>query len=270
MIQPVVLEYGETGSGPPLYALHGLYGSSRNLGVLARGLGERFRVRSFDLRNHGISPWAATITYDAMAADVALAVRSDPESSVRLLGHSMGGKVAMVLALRRPELVESLVILDVAPVRYLHDQRTTIRAMLGLNLEVVASRAEADRQLSRALPDRETRGFLLQNLIRDEDGRFRWRINLPQIEQCLDEILGFPEAMRGHSYPGPVLLVSGERSPYVDEDGVRMLRMLFPAAEHVCIQGAGHLPHVEQPARVLGALREFLSRDRVPTCASVD
>ena len=262
MIEPVTLARSEMGEGPPVYLAHGLYGSSSNLGAVARGLADRFTAVSLDLRNHGASAWAAPMTYRAMADDLALAIEEDAAFPARIVGHSMGGKAVMALALNRPDLVERLAIVDIAPVRYRHDQRALLRAMRGLDPASIASRAEADRLLADTLPERDVRGFLLQNLVRGDGGRFRWRINLALIDQHMDDILGFPEELQGLSYDGPALAVSGALSPYVDDAGIAVLRIRFPALEHVRIERAGHLPHVEQPVAFVAALRDFLARSR--------
>ena len=133
MIEPVTLARSETGEGPPVFLLHGLYGSGRNLGVVARGLADRFRVVSLDLRNHGASPWAEPMTYRAMEADVAAAIEAESGAPVHIVGHSMGGKTAIAVALARPELVDRLAIVDIAPVRYGHDQHSLLRAMRGID-----------------------------------------------------------------------------------------------------------------------------------------
>ena len=258
MSKPVILARTEAGDGPPVYLLHGLYGSSRNLGAVARGLAGRFRTVSLDLRNHGTSPWAAPMTYGAMEADLAAAIEADGAAPARIVGHSMGGKAAMALALRQPGLVERIAIVDIAPVRYTHDQRAVLHAMRALDLDAISSRAEADRLLSESVPERDVRGFLLQNLYRTDAGRFGWRLNLPLLDKHMDDILGFPEGLRTRSYPGPAIALSGTLSPYVDDAGLAMLRMMFPTIEHVRVEGAGHLPHVERPDTFLAALHGFL------------
>ena len=260
MSQPVILTRTEAGKGPHVYLLHGLYGSGRNLGVVARGLSGRFRTVSLDLRNHGTSPWAAPMTYRAMEADLAAAIEADGAGPARIVGHSMGGKAAIALALRRPDLVERIAMVDIAPVRYTHDQRSVLRAMRALDLNAIATRTEADRLLSESVREREVRGFLLQNLYRADTGRFRWRLNLPLLDEHMDDILGFPEDLLNRAYPGPAIALSGALSPYVDDAGLAILRTMFPSLEHVRVEGAGHLPHVERPDAFLAALDGFLSR----------
>ena len=260
MTEPVSLARSELGEGPPVYLLHGLYGSGRNLGTVARGISDRFRAVSLDLRNHGASPWSESMTYWSMAEDLAMAIEADRLGPARVVGHSMGGKAAMVLALRRPELVDRIAVVDIAPIRYSHDQRTLLRIMQGIDPDSIRSRMDANLLLAAVVPEEQVRGFLLQNLVRGDDTRFRWRINLSVIDKNMDHLLDFPDELRELSYGGSALAVSGARSAYVDDDGVAMLRMMFPSVEHVRLEGAGHLPHVEQPAEFLDVLRNFLSR----------
>ncbi len=260
MTEPVSLARSELGEGPPVYLLHGLYGSGRNFGTVARCLSDRFRAVSLDLRNHGASSWTDSLSYGSMSEDVAMAIEADGLAPARVVGHSMGGKAAMVLALRRPELVDRIAIVDIAPIRYSHDQRPLLRAMQDIDPATVRSRMDADHLLAEVVPERQVRGFLLQNLVRYDRARFRWCINLPVIDNNMDDLLGFPEELVGLSYGGSALALSGTRSAYVDDDGVAMLRMMFPSLEHVCLEGAGHLPHVERPAEFLDVLRSFLAR----------
>ena len=244
-----------TGAGPPVFLLHGLFGSGRNLRVVARHLADRFRVTCLDLRNHGDSPWAEEMTYDAMAGDVAAAIGATP---ARVIGHSMGGKVALLLALRFPERVERLAVIDIAPVRYAHDHARELDAMAALDPARLADRGEADRRL--ALADPALRGFLLQNLARRPEGGFRWRLNLDVLRRQMPALVDFPAVTR--SWPGPALLVSGAASSHVDARGLDVLRSLCPRLEHACIDGAGHLPHVDRPDRFLSVLDAFLAPPR--------
>ncbi len=169
---PLPLHCAEFGEGPPLLVLHGLFGSSANWRTLARRLAHQRRVLTLDLRNHGASPWAEEMSYPDLAADVAAFMHARGLACASLLGHSMGGKTAMVLALSRPRLVERLIVIDIAPVAYAHSHRDYIEAMRSLDATALARRAQADAALSAAVPDAGVRAFLLQNLVQ-RDGPVR-------------------------------------------------------------------------------------------------
>jgi len=176
-----------------------------------------------------------------------------------VIGHSMGGKVAMWLALTRPERVSSLVVVDVAPVHYHHDFSLIIAAMRRLDPGAVKRRADADAALEADLPEVGLRQFILQNLLFDGEG-YRWRVNLDALESGMADITGFPRTRQGQHYGGPALFVHGAESDYVDATGRREVLRLFPNAELVSIGGAGHWLHVEQPDRFLEVLERFLRR----------
>lgn len=259
MIAPIQMTHKERGNGPPLLLLHGLYGSSGNLGAVSRQLAANgFRAISADLRNHGRSPWAEPMTLDAMAVDTERLIVDVAGGRADVIGHSLGGKVAMILALRSPQRVRRLAALDIAPVRYCHDQLGTLRAMRDIDPRSISSRAEADARMAHRVPTPPTRGFLLQNLVRDAAGGWRWRLNLAAIERHLDDLLGFPEDLSDRVHAGPALAVSGANSDYVDKAGWEAFRRRFPNAEHVRLEGVGHVPHAERPDALMAALVEFL------------
>jgi pimeloyl-ACP methyl ester carboxylesterase len=207
--------YGNDGSLPPLLIVHGLFGSARNWGAIQRRLAEDRRVMAIDQRNHGQSPWAPTQTYADMAGDLAEVIESEGVP-FDVVGHSMGGKAAMMLALTRPDLVNRLVVADIAPVAYGHSNRHLVRAMEGLDLTGLSQRGEADRRLEPLVPDPGTRAFLLQSLDL-KDNPPRWRLNLPVLDAEMDKIVGWPEGVVG-SYDGPTLFLSGALSDYVRPD----------------------------------------------------
>src|SRR5690606_13993823 len=247
--------FGERGA--PVVILHGLLGSARNWTSIARELAGRHRVFPLDLRNHGRSPWADTMSFDEMAGDVAAFIERHELRPAAVVGHSLGGKVAMRLALVRPSLVERLVVVDVAPVAYGHSFAPFVEAMQSVDLAAVRQRADADAQLARTIGDTAIRNFLLQNLIRT-DGGYAWRLNLDALAANMPELLGFPDP--GDAvYRGPTLFLSGGRSPYVKPEHRPLIERLFPAAEHAVIEGAGHWLHAERPTEFLEALRPFLS-----------
>jgi pimeloyl-ACP methyl ester carboxylesterase len=262
-------------AGPRVVFVHGLFGQGRNWTTIAKGLADRHRVTLLDLPNHGHSPWTDRVDYADMAGLLAAELESSGEP-VTLVGHSMGGKVAMTLALRRPELLRALVVVDIAPVEYpLTGGRTDdadeeaspfgdyIAAMKRIDLAGLERRDEADRALEAAVPSRMVRGFLLQSLVREgggAGGRWRWRLNLDLLERDLGELRGFPEPPPGARYDGPVLWIAGANSHYVlDEDRPRM-EELFPHTRLVRIKNAGHWVHSEQPEIFVETLRRFLDR----------
>ncbi len=204
------LYYDEYGAGSPLVLLHGLFGSSTNLRNVARSLGNHYRVLVPDARNHGRSPHDSEMTYPAMAQDIADWLNMLGIEQPVLVGHSMGGKTAMMLALTAPERVVSLVVIDIAPVIYSHSHAALINAMQELDLTTLRSRSDADQALAAGIPDPALRGFLLQNLVL-QDGSLFWRINLAALASHMDDLIGFPD-LAGRSYSGPVMFVAGKRS----------------------------------------------------------
>ena len=237
--------------------LHGLFGSGRNWMTIARRLSARYRVLAPDLRNHGASPWATPMDYPAMAADVAALLVHHANRPVTLVGHSMGGKAAMALALSRPGLVRRLVVVDVAPVTYPRSFAAYAAAMREARLDGVTRRSQVDEQLAPAVPDAGVRAFLLQNLVLEEGGA-RWRVNLPLLEAAMETISGFPAFPAGVQYAKPVLFVAGERSDYVSPEHEADVRRLFPDVEVAVVAGAGHWIHAEKPAEFLAVLEGVL------------
>ncbi|MCO6414699.1 alpha/beta fold hydrolase [Siccirubricoccus sp. KC 17139] len=242
----------EMGAGPPVAILHGLFGSVQNWGSIQKALAARHRVLAVDLPNHGASPHGPEMSYKAMAAAVAARL-GEP---MALLGHSMGGKVAMALALTRPELVTRLVVVDIAPVTYPPSLRSYVAAMQAVELREGLTRREADAALAPVVESPAERGFLLQNL-RFGEGAPAWRLGLDEIAAAMPGIESFP-AFRTR-YEGPVLVVSGERSGYVRAANHELFRTLFPRAEFAVVPGAGHWLHAENPKAFLGYVEPFLA-----------
>jgi len=256
--------YGAGGSGRPLVILHGLFGSAQNWRTMAQKLAapnltaER-PVFTLDLRNHGRSPWADAMDYPAMAADVAAWITAHGLERPVLLGHSMGGKTAMTLALREPERLGGLIVVDIAPVAYRHDHHGYVQALRALDLNTLERRAEADPALAPAIPDAATRQFLLQNLVSHE-GRLVWRLNLAAIAQAMDALTGFPPELEDLSWHGPTLFIAGDRSDYLEPAAWDEIEPRFPAARLTLIPGAGHRVHADQPGFFFSAVVDFLAR----------
>ncbi len=245
---------GHRTEAPPLLIAHGLYGSARNWRRIAGQMSDRGETVTVDMRNHGESPWFGTNSYPDMADDLAGVIRAIG-GRADVMGHSMGGKAAMVLALAQPELIGKLIVADIAPVAYQHDQSPLVRAMKALDLRGVGTRAEADARLARQITDPAVRAFLLQSL----DLRAappRWRLNLDVLEAEMDRIVGFPDV--SGRFDGPALFLTGAESDYVQPGHRGRIRALFPAARFVSIPGAGHWLHAERPRAFEAALRAFL------------
>ncbi|NMJ41987.1 alpha/beta fold hydrolase [Roseomonas sp. JC162] len=247
----------EAGEGPPLLLLHGLFGSGQNWGAIRRALAPRFRVLTPDLRNHGASPRAAEMSYADMAADIAGAMDAAGISRAAVLGHSMGGKAAMALALSHPQRVDRLVVADIAPVRYRPTLRAYVAAMQALPLHPGLLRKEADAALAATIPEAGIRAFLLQNL-RFEADPPEWRIGLAEIAAAMPEIEDFT-APPGAHFDGPVLVMAGERSPYIRPEHHALFQGLFPRVRFATVPAAGHWVHAENPTGFLALLEPFLA-----------
>lgn len=247
--------HGAPSHQPPLLIVHGLFGSARNWGVIARRLSEDRLVIAVDQRNHGDSPWDDAHGYEDMAADLARVIEGHG-GRADVLGHSMGGKAAMVLALTRPALVRRLVVADIAPVAYGHSQNHLVAAMQGLDLTGLTLRSDADRRLAQTVADPGVRAFLLQSLDLKSDPP-RWKLNLDVLRDEMDGITGWPGTPG--RFEGPTLFVSGANSDYVRPEYRPAILTQFPAATFEDIGGAGHWLHAERPREFEAAVRAFLS-----------
>jgi esterase len=243
---------------PPLIVMHGLLGSSRNWQAHGKALARARRVFLLDLRNHGASPWSDAMDYPSMASDVLAFADRAGLDRLHLLGHSMGGKVAMAVALTAPERVISAIVADIAPVAYAHDFERLIVALRALDLGLVDRRAAADAALAEGIEEAGVRQFLLQNLDFDDAGRAYWKPNLAVLDRAVGTLTGWPEAYADLTYEGPVLAIHGGASHYVDEAGEAAFRRLMPAVAFESLPGAGHWLHAEQPRAFLAAVQRFL------------
>jgi len=231
----------------PLLIAHGLFGSARNWGVIAKRLSATRPVITVDMRNHAGSDWYNSHSYADLAADLAEVITEPTD----VLGHSMGGKAAMVLALAQPDQVNRLIVADIAPVTYSHSQMGPIDAMRGVDLTTLTSRSEAKDQLGPLEPG--VADFLLQSLDMKEK---RWRLNLDVLSAEMDKIIGFPTV--SGVFNGPTLFLSGGNSNYVQRDARPQIKTLFPLAKFAKIPGAGHWLHAEKPREFEAAVSAFL------------
>lgn len=249
------LYHREYGQGEPLLILHGLFGFSDNWQTIAKALSEQFLVIALDLRNHGRSPHAPSHTYADMAEDLREFMQKNWIHSARIMGHSMGGKAAMQLALTHPDLVEKLVVVDIAPGRATDKHQAIYRTLLDIDLEKMTTRQDIEAAMAANIPDVGVRQFLLKNVTRHDDGAFAWKMNLPVLWRYFPNILG---PVSGEPYEGPTLFVAGGASNYIRPDDKPEIRRLFPQSRIETIPGAGHWVHAEKPAELLGLLRDFL------------
>ena len=235
-------------AGTPLLIAHGLFGSARNWNVIAKRLSETRPVVTVDMRNHGASPWFDTQSYADMAGDLAEVI----DGQADVLGHSMGGKAAMVLALQHPEKVRKLIVGDIAPVAYSHSQMGPIEAMRGVDLGAISSRSEAQEQLVGLEAGVDT--FLLQSLDLKEK---KWKLNLDVLDAEMAKIVGFPEV--SGTFDGPALFLSGAKSVYVLPEYRPRIKALFSQAKFAKIPDAGHWLHAEKPREFEAAVIAFLN-----------
>ncbi|MGD0109576.1 MAG: alpha/beta fold hydrolase [Rhodopila sp.] len=250
----MILNATQAGEGPPVVLLHGLFGAGRNFGAVQRALSPRYRVVALDLRNHGDSPHDPDMRYTAQAADVSETLSSLGIGKAALIGHSMGGKTAMAMALRQPDQVGRLLVSDIAPVDYQHGNTVITDAMAAIPLTASLTRQDADAALAAAVPRPDIRAFLLQNL------RFgpapRWRIGLKEIAAAIPDLEGWIE-LPGR-YSGACLFVTGGESDYVLPEHRPLIRAQFPAARFVAVKNAGHWVHADNPAGFLSVVEAFL------------
>lgn len=250
------LNYKTFGKGHPLLILHGLFGTLDNWQTLGKELAEDYMVYLIDQRNHGRSPHLDEMNYPAMAGDLKQFMEDNWIYETHVLGHSMGGKAAMQLALQYPDMVDRLIVVDIAPRRYPRSHEEIFEALRSLQLEEIDSRSDAEEALRADIKDKGIRQFLLKNLRRTKEEGYAWKMNLDALYQNYDDILA---AIETHEpFTGPTLFIRGGRSNYIhDEDRVD-IQKLFPNARIETIEGAGHWVHAEAPDRMLQLIRDFL------------
>lgn len=249
----------EYGDGFPLIILHGLLGSSGNWHTLSRNVfGTRYRVFTLDLRNHGQSPHSDEMTYELMAGDVREFMEDQGLSNAHVLGHSMGGKVAMELATAHPETVNKLIVVDIAPKAYPDHHTYILNALSGVDLANTESRQDVEAHLAKSIDSYPVRQFLLKNLGYDKEKGYFWKPNLHSISETYGHIAG--ERSRG-SFEGDTLFVRGGDSDYIVDSDMPLIRESFPSAQLETIEGAGHWVHAEAPSDFSVCVMDFLKDD---------
>lgn len=249
------LNFKKSGNGKPFLILHGLFGSADNWLGIAKNLEENYTLYLIDLRNHGDSPHSEEWNYQAMAEDLRELLDAEGLDSVYLLGHSMGGKAAMKLALMYPERVAKLIVADIAPRPYPVHHQHILEALNAVDLDAADSRKAAEAQLEEFIDEKGIRQFLLKNLTRTE-GKFAWKINLPVITEKIENV---GEAIDSEKpFDKPVLFLGGANSDYIQEKDKADIDRIFPENHLVYIKNAGHWLHAEQPDAVVATLKAFL------------
>ena len=257
-----LLNYNQQGEGEPLLIIHGLFGSSRNWKTLAGRFAENYRVITPDLRNHGDSFHAPSMSYAEMAQDIVTLMDTENIASAYFIGHSMGGKVAMKLAHENPQRVKKLVVADVAPVAYRHHYDEIIEPVLALDLSSLRNRREADEKLLKSITDQRIRLFILQNLVFN-NGVAHWKLNWVAIRDNMAEITGYEDISRW-AVSIPSLFISGENSNYIDDVGRALITEHFLDVQFNTLAQAGHWLHAEQPDAFYHVVSTFLAADSLP------
>jgi esterase len=256
------LHYREYGSysdqRPTLLLIHGLLGSSANWHSIARALSDDYHIIVPDLRNHGRSPHSPEVSYLSLAGDLHDLIDEHGLDSVVLVGHSMGGKAAMLFSLIHPDMVEGMVAVDVSPVSYPNRFNSIFSALNEIPVETLLDREQAEEMLATQLEERGLRQYLLQNLML-ENGVWTWRANLGALEAGIGQIVGFPNVEKDSQYLGPALFLYGANSDYVAPEYQTTIQTLFPYARLRSVAGAGHWVYAEQPEAFLAALKAFLA-----------
>ncbi|QHT68133.1 alpha/beta fold hydrolase [Rhodocytophaga rosea] len=243
-------------SGAPIIVLHGLFGSSDNWQAIGKALSEEYKVFMIDQRNHGRSPRSHEFTYEAMSEDLLEFIGQHNLIMPVIIGHSMGGKTAMKFAIQYPDLFSKLVVVDISPKYYPVHHGSILEGLKSINLQQLSSRQEADEQLARHEPHPTVRQFLLKNLHRTDQGTFDWRINLPVLDEQIENV---GEALSDEkSIDNPTLFLNGERSDYIKAEDRTFIRKIFTKAEFITVRNAGHWVHAEKPDEFVSIVRQFI------------
>lgn len=252
------LNYRKIGSGDPLFILHGVFGSADNWQSVGKMLADHFTVYLIDLRNHGLSPHSDEFNYTVMANDLIELMQDESLQTISIIGHSMGGKVAMYTACDHRDLVEKLVVVDISPRSYPPHHQDILAGFQAVDLKNIKSRNEAETQMSSVIDTFSVRQFLLKNLTRDEENNFTWKLNLPVIAEKIQQVgEALPHDKR---FDKQALFIKGANSRYIQEKDEALIQSHFPHSKLQIIENAGHWVHAEQPQVLFDTLVHFLNR----------
>ncbi len=251
------LNYKSFGEGYPIIILHGLFGTLDNWQTIAKKLAEHYSVHIIDQRNHGRSPHDDTFDYAAMADDLQAFMESQWIYEAHIIGHSMGGKTAMQFALTYPDLVNQLVVVDIAPKVYKGGHQAIFEALFSLDVSTLTSRKQADAALMDKIPDFGVRQFLLKNLTNDKKGGYKWKMNLPIIYQNYEQVLAAIESEE--TFDHPTLFIRGGASDYIQDEDLLLIESFFPGAKLTTVADAGHWVHAVAPKELLNLVTTFLT-----------
>lgn len=253
------LNFKQFGQGEPIIILHGLFGTLDNWQTLAKKMAEHYTVFIIDQRNHGRSPHATPFDYPTMAEDLRGFMEENWIYKARLIGHSMGGKAVMQFAMHYPDMIDQLVVVDIAPVEYPERHSHIFEALLGLDLATLSSRNEIDHLLKAKIPAYGERQFLMKNLTRNKEGSgFKFKMNLPIIHDNYPHILANIEP--DDPYDEPVLFIKGSESTHIQDQHIPQIQSLFPQATIQTVEEAGHWVHADQPQVLLKTILDFFDK----------
>lgn len=245
--------------GPVIILLHGLFGMGSNLSMVARALADEYCVHSLDLRNHGRSPNATQMTFNDMAGDVIEYMDTQSIGRCHVLGHSLGGKVAMQVALLVPERVTRLIVADIAPVSYQGNHDDVFAGLHAVDLACLQNRGEAEQVLKEHIAQEGVRQFILKSLYRDDNKQFQWRMNIQGLQDCYEQLRQALVVEKGQQFTGPVLFIKGELSRYIMPEHRETVAALFPHADLKVIQKTGHWLHAEKTVAFNRLVMNFLA-----------
>lgn len=250
------LNFKTFGQGDPIIILHGLFGTLDNWQTIAKKLAEHYSVYIIDQRNHGRSPHVPELSYSLMADDLAEFMEQNWIYEAHIIGHSMGGKVAMQFALNYADMVNKLIVVDIGTEKNEPGHQLIFEALLGLELNQLKSRKDADEKMQSKIKDFGVRQFLLKNLTRNKEGSYQWKMNLGVIHENYENILD--EVFGDEPFDRHCLFIKGGNSDYILEGDLNVIKQKFPIAELVTIENAGHWVHAEAPEVLLSTVLNFL------------